>query len=104
MTNESSLQKLKLTPQLVIEQMRIRGWNWRSGGAACGLGLGIICPLIGSILTATAWFTGSKWHGFFIQRSGTVLLFLTIPFLIFGGHCLDLIDKLDEKGRKPRSN
>ncbi len=87
-----------------MEQMRVHGWTWRSGGAVCGLGFGIICPLIGSILTAIAWFTGPKWHGLFLQRDGTVLLFLTIPLLIFGAHCLDLMEKQDERVRKSRSH
>lgn len=104
MTTESSLLKMKLTPHIVMEQMRVHGWNWRSGGAACGLGFGIICPLVGSVLTAIAWFTGSNWHGFAVQRYGTVLLFLTIPFLILGGHCLDLMDKKDLEARKRRPN
>jgi hypothetical protein len=104
MTTESSLQKMKLTPRLVTEQMRVHGWTWRSGGAVCGLSFGIICPLIGSVLTAIAWFTGPEWHGFFIQRYGTVLLFLTIPLLVFGAHCMDLMDKKDESASKPRKN
>ena len=91
-------------PRGVTEPMRVHRWTWTSGGAFCGLCLGIICPLLGSILTAIAWFTGPHWHGFSVQRYGTVLLFLTIPLLIFGGHCLDLMDKQDEEGRKPRSN
>jgi hypothetical protein len=69
-----------------------------------GLSLGIISPLVGSVLTSIAWFTGSEWHGFFIQRSGTVLLFLTIPLLVFGAHCLDLMDKQDEGASKSRNN
>ena len=93
---------MKLMPRSVMEQMRFHGWTWRSGGAVFGLSLGIICPLIGSILTAIAWFTGPKWHGFFLQRDGTVLLFLTIPLLIFGAHCLDLMDKQDDEARKSR--
>jgi hypothetical protein len=102
MTNESSVLKMKLTPHVVIEQMRVHGWNWTSGGAACGLGFGIICPLLGSILTAIAWFTGPEWRGLPLHRGGTVLLFLTTPFLIFGGHCLDLMDKQAEKAKKSR--
>ena len=104
MTTEFSLLKMKLMPRSVLEQMRVHGWTWRSGGAICGLVFGIISPLVGSILTAIAWFTGPEWHGFAIQRYGTVLLFLTIPLLIFGAHCLDLIDKQDEEASKSRKN
>jgi hypothetical protein len=103
MTTASSLLKMKLMPRSVMEQMRVHGWTWRSGGAICGLCFGIISPLVGSILTAIAWFTGPEWHGFAIQHYGTILLFLTIPLLIFGAHCLDLMDKQDKDangGRK----
>ncbi len=98
MTTESSLLKMKLMPRSLMEQLRVDGWTWRSGGAICGLGFGIISPVVGSILTAIAWFTGSEWHGFAIQLYGTVLLFLTIPLLIFGAHCLDLMDRHDDQG------
>ena len=86
-----------------MEQIRLHGWNWKSSGAACGLGLGIFAPIAGSILTAMTWFAGPHWHGVFIQRDGTVLLFLTIPLLIFGAHCLDLLDQEVERAKSHRS-
>ena len=95
MTSESSLVTMKLTPDLVMEQIHLHGWNRRSAGAVFGFCFGVLSPVAGSILTAIAWFTGPHWHGFFIQRDGTVLLFLTIPLLIFGAHCLDLMDQKD---------
>ena len=49
-----------------------------------------------------SWVIGPHWHGFFIQRYGTVLLFLAIPLLIFGAHCLDLMDKEDEIAKGER--
>jgi hypothetical protein len=103
MTTEFSLQKMKLNPRSLVEQMSVHGWAWTSGGAACGLCLGIISPVIGSVLTAIAWFTGPEWHGLPLHRGGTILLFLTIPFLIFGAHCLDLSDKQDKEAKKSRS-
>ena len=103
MTTEYSLLKVTNTPRDLMDQVRVHGWSWTSGGAAFGLGLGIISPLIGSVLTAIGWFTGPVWHGFLIQRYGTVLLFLTIPLLMLGGHCLDLMDKQQRDGRKSRS-
>jgi hypothetical protein len=77
-----------------------------SAGAMFGLCLGILSPLLGSLLTAITWLTGPRWHGFFIQRDGAVLLFLTIPLLIFGAHCLDLLDANDKaaKSRRPNIN
>src|SRR6266513_1437484 len=79
MTSEASLQKTKPIPRGLGKQLNAQGWTWKATGAVFGLSCGIISPLIGSVLTAIAWFTGPVWHGFFIQRSGTVLLFLTIP-------------------------
>ncbi len=102
MTSEASLQKTKPIPHGLGKQLNAQGWTWKATGAVFGLSFGIISPLIGSVLTAIAWFTGPVWHGFFIQRSGTVLLFLTIPLLIVGAHCLDLMDKQDEGASKSR--
>ena len=104
MTREYSLLMMRMTPSGVMKQILVSPLSWRTGGAICGLGFGIVAPVIGSILTAIAWFTGPQWHGFFLQRDGTALLFLTIPLLILGAHCLDLIEKQEEKGRKPHSN
>jgi hypothetical protein len=89
----SQILPQKLTKRSLIEQMSVRGWTWQSGGAACGLCFGLIALLIGSVLTAIAWFTGPGRPGFALQRDGTVLLFLTIPLLAFGAHCLDLLDQ-----------
>lgn len=100
MTTESTLPKKKLPPHILIKQLHFCGWNWRTAGAICGLGLGIISPLFGSVLTAISWFTGPHWHGLSLQRDGTVLLFLTIPFLILGGLCLDLADKAEDEVKK----
>lgn len=102
MASESSLLEPKLTSRSLAEQMRVHGWTWRMGGAVCGLGCGIISPVIGLVLTAIAWFTGPEWHGLSVHRDGTVLLFLTIPLLLFGAHCLDLVDRERAKARKPR--
>lgn len=103
MTSEYSMARARVARRrILVEQMRVRGWSWSSGGAACGLGLGIVCPIMGSILTAIAWFTGPHWHGSFIQRYGAVLLFLTIPLLIFGAHCLDVMDQQADRVRKSR--
>lgn len=101
---ETSLSKMKLTPHVVMKQMRYQGARWANWGAVCGLGLGIVSPLIGSILTAIAWFTGYEWHGLHLHRTGTVLFVLTIPLLAFGAHCLDLSDRQGKEERKHRAN
>ena len=97
-TTKSSLLTMKLTPQL-LEQLHLHCWDYKSAGAFFGLCFGLLAPLVGSLLTGISWFTGPHWHGFFIQRDGTVLLFLTIPLLILGAHCLDLMEKKNEARR-----
>ena len=83
--------------------LRDHGWTMKSTGACVGLVGGVIAPLVGLALTALAWFIGD-WHGFRLGRDGTVLLFLTIPLLIFGAHCLDLLDTdtPHPRGRGPK--
>jgi len=76
----------------IFTNLRIRGWNRSTCGAAFGLIGGIVAPIFGSVLTAVGWISGPSWHGFAIHRIGTVLLFSTIPLLLFGAHCLDLAD------------
>ena len=96
----SELRNNDRSPRSVMNELRLHGWSWKSGGVVFGLCGGIISALIGSIITAVAWFSGPTWHGFAMQRDGTVLLFLTIPLLIFGAHCLDLLDQQAEKAKK----
>jgi hypothetical protein len=83
-----------------LKQFRHRGWTRTNCGAACGLLGGVLVALIGSVLTAIAWFTGPSWHGLALQRMGTALLFTMIPLLLFGAHCLDMADKKNETEKK----
>jgi hypothetical protein len=103
MTSEFGLRDNDLTPVRIRTTLRDHGWTWKSTGACVGLFGGVIAPLVGLALTALAWFIGD-WHGLHITRDGAVLLFLTIPLLIFGAHCLDLIDKENNhsSGRDPK--
>jgi len=78
--------------------LRDHGWTMKTTGACVGFVGGVIAPLVGLALTALAWFIGD-WHGFHLGRDGTILLFLTIPLLIFGAHCLDLLDKDTQRAR-----
>ena len=95
----SVLRNNDRSPRSVMNELLLHGWSWKSSGAVFGLCGGITSPLIGSIFTAIAWFSGPTWDGFAMQRDGTVLLFLTIPLLILGAHCLDLMDQSAEKAR-----
>lgn len=67
-------------------------------GAVLGLGGGLIAPILGSIITVISWFVDPAWHGISLHGSGTTLFALTLPLLILGAHCLDLLDK--EKNRR----
>ena len=93
MASEYTLPESKLTPGAVVEQLRLHGWSLASCGATVGLCGGLAVGLLGGILTVMSWFTGSHFHGFALQRDGTVLMGLMIPFLLFGAHCLDLLEK-----------
>lgn len=99
MTSEAALRDIDLTPGRVRATLSEHGWSWKSTGACVGLLGGVFAPLLGSALTALAWFIGD-WHGFHLGRDGTALLFLTIPLLIFGAHCLDLLDKQNSKTKE----
>ena len=91
MASEFALRDNDLPPDRLRAALNEHGWSWKSTGAFVGLFGGVIAPLIGAALSALAWFIGD-WHGFHIGRDGAVLLFLTIPLLICGAHCLDLAD------------
>jgi len=77
---------MKLMPRGVTEPMLVHRWTWTSGGAFCGLCFGDICPIIGSIFYSNRVVHRSGWHGFLYTARRHVLLFLTIPLLIFGAH------------------
>jgi len=93
MFGELVLTNQQPTSRALMSQLRSQRWSWKLGGAVFGLCCGIVSPFLGSVLTAISWFTGPHWLGLPVQRVGMVLLSLTIPFLIFGAHCLDLVDK-----------
>jgi hypothetical protein len=77
-------------------------WDWCSVGAIFGLSGGIISVLLGSVLTALTWFTGTAGAGSYVRSVGAVLLVLTIPLFIFGAHCLDLREKRRKAARESR--
>lgn len=70
-----------------------RCWGWRSFGAVFGLLGGIVSVSLGSVFTAISWITGVEGIGAYLQTLGTAFLVLTIPLLVLGAHCLDLLEK-----------
>jgi hypothetical protein len=103
MASEVSLRDNDLPPIRLRAALNEHGWTWKSTGACVGLFGGVIAPLVGVGLTVLAWVFGD-WHGFHIGRDGAVLLFLTIPLLIFGAHCLDLLDNENEDAERRESD
>jgi hypothetical protein len=84
------------------QRIEYRSCDWCSIGAAAGLGGGIIAALLGSVLTALSWFAG---EGARLEKVlGTVLLVLSIPLLIIGAQCLDMLDKKKDRARETRFN
>ena len=67
--------------------------NWKSRGAVAGLCGGLIAPIVAGLLTVISWFIDPVWHGFALHTAGTYLFVVTLPLLVLGAHCLDLLDK-----------
>ncbi len=65
-------------------------WAWQVVGGLFGLAGGIVCSLLGGILTAGSWLMSAGSPYFYIHQAGTALLLLTMPLLMLGAHCLDL--------------
>lgn len=96
MTSEPALQEVELSSHAVISELRRHGWSMKTCGAAFGLCGGIVAAILACTLTVVVWLTHAAWHGLLLRRSGTVLFFLMIPLLVFGAHCLDLLDGPNE--------
>ena len=70
-------------------------------GALVGLVGGLVAGFSGAVLTAASWFAINAGARQLFSTAGTVLLFLTIPLMIFGGYCLDWMEK-DMPRRHPK--
>jgi hypothetical protein len=62
-------------------------------GALAGMVGGVVAGLFGAALTAASWFVINAGARHLFSNTGAVLLFLTIPLMIFGGYCLDWVEK-----------
>jgi hypothetical protein len=62
-------------------------------GALAGLVGGVVAGLFGAVLTAASWFVINVGARHLFSTTGTALLILTIPLLIFSGYCLDWMEK-----------
>jgi hypothetical protein len=66
--------------------------TWPSIGAVLGLAGGILAPASGTLLAVVSWLTGQQRASLYLSRLSTTLLFLTIPLLALGAHCLDMLE------------
>ena len=74
--------------------------SWKSRGALLGLVAGFTAPIAGSLVTVVSWFRDPMWHGLALHQAGTSFFVLTLPLLLLGAHCLDLLDKDKRKARE----
>jgi hypothetical protein len=66
-------------------------------GAVIGLAGGVFTAMSGAVVTAASWFVANEVVRQWLLTAGTVLFLLTIPLIIFGGFCMDWVEK-----NKPR--
>jgi hypothetical protein len=97
-------------PQLdsAIKELLHDSSGWKNRGAVLGLCAGFSAPVAGALVTIISWFSDPVWHGLALHQAGTTLFIMALPLLIFGAHCLDLLDKerrtvQDLEGEKERS-
>lgn len=76
----------------MITHTLVHDLNWKSSVAVFGLGSGFIALILGLILTVISWFRDPVWHHVALHQAGTTLFVLTLPLLVIGAHCLDLLD------------
>jgi hypothetical protein len=62
-------------------------------GAVVGLVGGIFSAFFGGAFTLASWLTRNQGARQWLSTTGTVLFFLTVPLLIFGGYCMDWMEK-----------
>lgn len=75
------------------------GYVWAVCGAGIGFVGGLLAPLFGAVFTILSRIEGTGLRAPIFERAGTICFFLTIPLLIFGGACLDALEKRGWKSR-----
>jgi hypothetical protein len=93
--DNEQLRELKET-QARLKELYLashRRWTWHATGASCGLAGGILAATLGTLLSASAWALGDETGVLSMHGVGSILLLSTIPLLITGAHCLDLLER-----------
>jgi hypothetical protein len=70
--------------------------TWQSIGAVSGLVGGTLSPVLGTLLIFATWLVHSAGIGSSLNALSIVSFVLTIPLLVFGAHCLDLLERRTE--------
>jgi len=82
--------RTKATPRLMIRRLLSKA---QVLGAVGGLAGGIFSALFGAAFTLASWLTRNQGARQWLSTIGTALFFLTVPLLIFGGYCMDWVEK-----------
>jgi hypothetical protein len=108
MTNNLSAQtKIQVANHPVsagqaAETRREMPWSWRHTGAAVGMIGGFMAGLVGFFLVILQIAETNERAATDLNRLATILLFLTIPMMLFGSFCLDKIEAMDKAIRIER--
>ncbi len=85
--NQSNQSQLTSPPR-----RKSRVWTWQAICAVFGFVGGIVSALFGVAFTALSWLPIPRNSAAHLHSLGTVVFCLTIPLLIFGGYCFDLLE------------
>jgi hypothetical protein len=94
--DNESLRELRETEARLKELYlftRRGGWTWQANGAVFAIAGGILAAILGTLLSAGAWSLGDESNGLTLHGVGSTLLLSTIPLLVLGAHCLDLMER-----------
>lgn len=97
MAARMSYDKRRRAEERFEYRSQTRSWDCWAWGTILGLGGGIAAVVLGSVLTAVAWFEAD---GSRAGTAGAVLLFAVIPLLVVGALCLDLEERKRKRSRK----
>ncbi len=67
-------------------------WAWQSILAVLGLAGGVIAPVLGATADVVTWFVHAQSVNSYLHVLSIVLCALTLPLLILGAFCLDLLE------------
>lgn len=77
-------------------QAKGAAWMWQAIGAVCGLVIGLVAFIFGSVFTVIGWIASPGTIGLFLGEYGVVMFLIGVPLLIIGAHCLDLLEGKDK--------